>query len=96
MDLYWHARAIADLVHIRDTIGSDDPWAAQRIARRLPEAAERLRETPEMGRPGRVPGIRERFVTGTPFLLPYRVRDGAIEVLRVLHAARKWPEDIES
>ncbi len=94
MDLYWHARAIRGLVHLRDTIGSDDPLAAQSIARRILEAAERLRNAPERGRPGRVPGTRERIVTGTPFILPYRVRDGVVEVLRVFHAARKWPEDL--
>ena len=47
-----------------------------------------------MGRPGRVPGTREHMVTGTPYLLPYRVRDGVVEVLRVFHAARKWPEEL--
>jgi toxin ParE1/3/4 len=45
-----------------------------------------------MGRPGRVARTRELVVTGTPYILPYRVTAGVLEVLRVLHASRKWPK----
>jgi toxin ParE1/3/4 len=45
-----------------------------------------------MGRPGRVPGTRELVVSDTPFILPYRVRDSAVEILAVFHGARQWPE----
>jgi toxin ParE1/3/4 len=31
-------------------------------------------------------------VSGTPYIVPYRLRADRVEVLRVLHAARKWPE----
>jgi len=41
---------------------------------------------------GRVPGTRELVVTGTPYIVAYRVRDETVEILRVFHAARKWPE----
>jgi plasmid stabilization system protein ParE len=30
-------------------------------------------------------------VSGTPFIIVYRVRFDSIQVLRVLHHARKWP-----
>jgi hypothetical protein len=29
---------------------------------------------------------------GTPCIVPYRMRDEGIEVLRVMHMARKWPK----
>jgi plasmid stabilization system protein ParE len=29
---------------------------------------------------------------GTPYLLPYRIKSNEVEILRVLHAAQKWPE----
>ncbi len=45
-----------------------------------------------MGRAGRVPGTRELLIPGTPYIIPYRVRAGAVEILRVFHAARRWPE----
>jgi len=31
-------------------------------------------------------------VTGTPFLVAYRVKAEQIEILAVLHGARRWPE----
>ncbi len=35
---------------------------------------------------------REAVVTGTPYILPYRIRANAVEILRVLHAAQEWPD----
>ncbi len=94
MALAWQARALEDLAHIRDYIAADNPEAARRIARRLHDAVQSLREMPEIGRPGRVPGTRELVVAGTPFIIPYRVRDGIVEILRVMHAARRWPDSL--
>jgi len=57
----------------------------------IQEAVARLAEYPAMGRSGRVPGTRELVVVGTPYIIPYRVRGDRVEILRVFHAARKWP-----
>ena len=43
-----------------------------------------------LGRPGRVAGTRELVIPGSPYILPYRVRERRVEVLRVFRAARKW------
>jgi toxin ParE1/3/4 len=58
---------------------------------RIEIAASQLAEYPLVGRAGRVPGTRELLVLGTPYLLAYRVKADAIEILRVLHGARRWP-----
>ncbi|HET6521471.1 MAG TPA: type II toxin-antitoxin system RelE/ParE family toxin, partial [Geminicoccaceae bacterium] len=50
-----------------------------------------LAQHPESGRPGRVPGTRELVVSGTPYIVPYRVQGNTVQILRVLHGARKWP-----
>ncbi|MGQ0592256.1 MAG: type II toxin-antitoxin system RelE/ParE family toxin [Gammaproteobacteria bacterium] len=52
---------------------------------------EHLSTHPLMGREGRIVGTREWMVPGTPFIAAYRIRDNTVEVLRVLHGARKWP-----
>jgi len=52
----------------------------------------RLSKNPGMGRPGRVPGTRELVVQGTQFIVPYRLQGNALEILRVYHGARRWPE----
>jgi toxin ParE1/3/4 len=47
-----------------------------------------LAKQPEIGRPGRVNGIRELVVADTPFIVPYRLVGSEIQILRVLHGAR--------
>lgn len=89
----WSPEAIADLVALRTYIERDNPAAARRIALQIVQAVETLLPAnPEMGRPGRVLGTRELVIVRTPFIVPYRVRGGAIEVLRVFHGARRWPD----
>lgn len=51
-----------------------------------------LAEFPQAGRPGRRAGTRELVVPRTPFVVPYRVRGGFIEILRLLHGRQRWPD----
>ena len=89
----WSPEAIDDLAALRAYIAKDDPIAAQRVALRIVESVEMLlSENPDVGRPGRVPGTRELVISRTPFIVPYRVRGQRIQVLRVYHGARRWPE----
>jgi toxin ParE1/3/4 len=93
MNLFWSPQAIADLRELRVRIFEDDPAAAQRIALRIIEAVETLiPENPRIGRPGRVSGTRELVVAKTPYIAPYRILGETIEVLRVFHGARRWPD----
>jgi len=43
-----------------------------------------------MGRAGIVPQTRE-FVVHKNYIVHYRVKDECVEILRVLHARRKFP-----
>jgi toxin ParE1/3/4 len=45
------------------------------------------------GRPGRWPGTRELIIPGTPYIVPYRVKGPVVEILRVFHGARRWPDE---
>ena len=47
-----------------------------------------------LGRPGRVLWTRELVIGGLPYVIPYRVRDNDIEILRVLHTSRRWPSEL--
>ena len=91
MEIIWLRRAVNDLAALRRYIGQDNPDAAYRISVRLVDAVARLAQNPAMGRPGRVPGTRELVFPGTPYIVPYRVRGGKLEILRVLHATQRWP-----
>ena len=93
MALLWSPEALQDLRDIRVYISQDDPGAAKAIVGRIVRlVSEQLPDNPEIGRPGRVEGTRELVISRTPFVVPYRVREGAIDILRVYHAARMWPE----
>jgi len=93
MIVVWSPAAIADLTQLRTYIGEDDPSAAQQVALHIAHNVETLLPAnPQIGRPGRVPGTRELVIPKTPFIVPYRIVDGTIEVLRVYHGARRWPE----
>jgi toxin ParE1/3/4 len=49
-----------------------------------------LSRYPEMGRAGRVTGTRELIVF--PYLIAYRLKGGAIEIVAILHGSRRWPD----
>ena len=93
MRVRWTRRALRALDGIAEYIAQDSPSAARRIVRRIQDAVADLDAHPWMGRAGRVAGTRELVVAGTPFLIPYRVREETLEILSVIHAARKWPDE---
>ena len=91
MRVRWLKAALKNLDEEAEYIARDDPRAAARIVERIATTVERLATHPASGRPGRVPGTRELVVAGTPYIVPYRVIRDTIEILRIFHAARKWP-----
>lgn len=95
MRLRWTRLADTDLDSIADYIGQDSPAAAARVILELIDQTETLlTRHAALGRPGRVMGTRELVIGNLPYIIPYRVRDGEIEILRVLHTARRWPGDV--
>ena len=95
MRLRWTRRAERDLDGIAAYIGQDSPAAAARVILELIDRVESLLpEQPAAGRPGRVLGTREFVIGGLPYVIPYRVRENDLEILRVLHASRRWPDDL--
>lgn len=93
MTIVWSPAAIQDLAALRAYIANESPAGARRIVLYILRDIENLLpENPHMGRPGRVPGTRELVIPGTPYIVPYRVQGEAIQILRVYHSARRWPE----
>lgn len=90
MIIKWLEDAVFDLQALRQYIAKDKPSSANRIAKRILNAADLLSQHPHLGKPGRVPGTRELIVSSTPYIIPYRVKNNSIEILRVLHAAMEW------
>jgi plasmid stabilization system protein ParE len=53
-----------------------------------------LAQFPVMRRSGRIEGTRELVISGTPYIATYGVDGETIRILRVLHGAQQWPEEI--
>lgn len=73
----------------------ENPRAAIEQGDRTLRSLSYLIEHPEIGRLGRKQGTRELVISGTPFIVVYRVmpRVKRIELIRVLHGAQQWPLD---
>jgi toxin ParE1/3/4 len=94
MNILWSPEAIEDLNSLRTYIAEDNPLAARRVVLQIMLNIERLLpDNPRMGRPGRVSGTRELVIAKTPFIAPYRLQRNVIQILRIYHGARCWPEN---
>ncbi len=95
MRLLWTRPALSDLRALHAYIAKDNERAAHAMVARIVDRAERqLLTMPESGRPGRIAKTRELVLSGTPYILPYRVIGDTIEILRVFHSARRWPDEL--
>ena len=95
MNILWSPEAIEDLNSLRAYIAQDNPPAARGVVLHIMHSIEQLLpNNPQMGRPGRVPGTRELVIPKTPFIVPYRLQRNVIQILRVYHGARRWPESL--
>jgi toxin ParE1/3/4 len=92
--LRWTRGARADINTAYDYVAVDSAGAADQFLERVQQAAGMLVQHPMAGRPGRIPGTRELVAAGTPWIIPYRIRRGFVDILAVIHGARKWPDDL--
>ena len=91
MRIVFLSLAVNDLASIRSYIAKDDPDAARRVAARLKKLIQGLATMPNMGKAGRVFGPRELVtpkIGKTPYIVVYRVREGRLEILRILPGIR--------
>ena len=92
MAIRWTKPAAADFTRICDyTLERFGAAQARHTALEIYGAADSLDKLPNRGRSGRHPGTRELVIAGLPFLIVYRVRQGTVEITRILHGAQKWP-----
>ncbi len=92
MTLRWTPLAGHHLQSAYDYLVRERPSVADHSIERILSAVQALEHHPRIGRTGRVPGTRELVVTGTPLVVACRIRGGQVEILAVLHGARRWPD----
>ncbi|OLF55569.1 type II toxin-antitoxin system RelE/ParE family toxin [Pseudomonas chlororaphis] len=72
-------------------IAQDNPRAAAQFVNAIQSSIQHLSRFPASGHEGRLPGTREWIVPGHPYLIPYRVRQGCLQILRIFHTRRLPP-----
>ena len=81
---------MADRECIMDFIARDKPLAALALDENFETHADRIEANPHLYHLGRVPGTREAVVHPN-YIMVYRIESATITILRVLHAAQRWP-----
>jgi toxin ParE1/3/4 len=93
MKLYWSRRAQHDLLALQEFV-RQKPSSGEQIADALGAACDQIIAMPHSGRLGRVEGTREIVLTGTPFILAYKVFAKRATILAIVHGARRWPKTL--
>jgi len=91
MRLVWLPRAGEACQAAINYIAADNPVAALIQLDKIERQAEPLSRHPNIGRAGRVWGMRELVISRTPFILVYRIQGDTVQILHLLHSAQQWP-----
>ena len=89
----WLRTASSNLDAAMEYIARDNPDAAKKVYAYIRARVAELAKHPEIGRPGRVFGTRELVIEKYPYLIPYRIRDKEVQIIRVFHTSQRLPED---
>jgi len=83
MRIRWTPPTVKDMQGISDYLKDHHPRYRQPTMRKLYEKILALKETPHIGRPGRIEGTRELLFSPMPYVAVYRADRQAIEVWRI-------------
>lgn len=89
--LRWTPAAAEDLEHIKEYLTEHYPQFAQPTIVELYESIRALKTSPHLGRVGREEGTRELVLTRLPYIVAYRLKGQAIEILHIFHGAQNRP-----
>ncbi len=67
--------------------------SADDVVAHIFESLEQLETFTGLGRPSQRPDVRELVLSRFPFIAPYRVVHGEVQILRILHQRTERPED---
>lgn len=91
MRVRWLKNARENLDKAMEYIAKDAPDAAAEMYKHIRLRVEDLVKQPGQGRPGRVYGTRELVIEKYSYLVPYKVINNEVVILRVFHTSRKPP-----
>jgi toxin ParE1/3/4 len=83
MRIVWSRRALQHLVGIRSYIAKEHARDGRQVAARILESVDLLAGYPHIGPSGRAIGTRELVISGTPYVIPYRVKEDRLQLIAV-------------
>jgi toxin ParE1/3/4 len=92
MPIKWLRKALKNLAQVHTYIAYDDPEAAVKVIQKIRTGVDHLSQFPTIGKAGRVEGTRELLIANTPYFVVYRIKGKTIEIMRVFHASRRYPD----
>ena len=90
MKVKWLRKALHNLQVIYKYIAKDNSESALKAVIKIRGSVNQLEDFPLMGRIGRVKETIEIVIN--PYFVIYRVNGNFVEILRILHSARKFPD----
>ena len=96
MKLKWTRLSFQDMQNLYEYIADDNLRAAKKIISRIREAADKLKIYPHMGKAGRVSNTRELVIAATPYIIVYIIDGENIQIVSVIHGARRWPDSFKN
>lgn len=90
MRIRWTVPAADDLENIKNYFQQQSPHFAEPTIRVIYQRIRSLKLAPHKGRPGHRSGTRELPLTPLPYVVVYRVKAEAIEILHIHHGAQDW------
>ncbi|WP_261119370.1 type II toxin-antitoxin system RelE/ParE family toxin [Serratia quinivorans] len=92
MKIKWLRKAASNFDDAYDWFYQENPQVATRFAREVFRLVNLLATNPALGRAGRVMGTREIVMKTFPYLIPYRIKNNEIHILRIFHMRRHPPK----
>lgn len=92
MQIKWLPTALENLNNVAQYLNEHNPKAAQAFVREVHDLTLLLKQHPSMGRVGRVFGTRELVLQNFAYLIPYRMKNNCIEILRIFPTRMAQPE----
>ncbi|WP_152226420.1 type II toxin-antitoxin system RelE/ParE family toxin [Pseudomonas sp. SCB32] len=90
MRVRWSTESEQDRLDIWQYIAADNPEAAAQMDTLFSATVSKLKEFPEMGKPGRIPGTRE-LIPHESYRLIYQIEADALWIMALVHTMRLWP-----
>jgi toxin ParE1/3/4 len=92
MSLILLPRVAPDSAHEVTYLTDQHPFAAEGFRLAIIASLRLIERNNAVGRHSQTAGIREWSVPDGPYVIPYRIKDQDVEILRIWHTSRRQPK----